>query len=145
MEGKVKNYKYAELMSKLKTSIENNFYYESIFIEYAILEDRTTSLLKHSKLGTLDINGEELTVNGKLNKIKHSKEFHGDEYVKEHITKELLSDIHNWKNRRNVLIHNLVETKYNNEDIKNIALDGYELIKLLNSKSTLINKYFDKK
>ena len=145
MEGKVKNLKYAELMGKLKKSIDNNFYYESIFIEYAILEDRTTSLLKHAKLGTLDEYGSELNVNGKLNKIKRSREFYGDTYVKEHITKELLSDIHNWKNRRNILIHNLVETRYNNEDIKNIALEGYELIKLLNSKSTLINKYFDKK
>ena len=36
MDGKTKNLKYADLMDKLKLSIENEFYYESIFIEYAI-------------------------------------------------------------------------------------------------------------
>ena len=144
MDGKKKNYKYGELMGKLKNSIENEFYYESIFIEYAILEDRTDSLLKHSKISKYDEYGKEMNLNSKLKTIEHSSKFNNDDYVKEHITYTLLSKLHDWKNRRNVLIHNLVETKYNNEDIKKIALEGYELIRKLNSKSTLINKYFDK-
>ena len=37
-------------MEKLKKSIEEEFYYESIFIIYAILEDRTESILKHANI-----------------------------------------------------------------------------------------------
>lgn len=57
----------------------------------------------------------------------------------------LISDIHMWKNRRNELIHDLIRTKYNNEDIKQIALDGYEIVKVANNKSRLVTKYLDKK
>ena len=48
MENKKKNKVYISLMSKLNQSLKNEFYYEAIFIEYAILEDRTESILKHS-------------------------------------------------------------------------------------------------
>lgn len=41
MNNKDKNKIYSDLMSKLKKSMTNEFYYEAIFIEFAILEDRT--------------------------------------------------------------------------------------------------------
>ena len=40
MTNKQKNEKYADLITKMKTAIDNEFYYEAIFIEYAIFEDR---------------------------------------------------------------------------------------------------------
>ena len=58
MNNKQKNLKYADLMLKLKKSINNEFYYESIFIEYAIFEDRTESLLRHAKYKTKGIDGK---------------------------------------------------------------------------------------
>ena len=36
-----KKEKYSNLMSRLKRATDNEYYYEAIFIEYAILEDRT--------------------------------------------------------------------------------------------------------
>ena len=143
MDKKIKNLKYKDLMEKLKKAVNNDFYYEAIFIEYAIFEDRTSSLLKHSKLSLLDYKGEELNLNSKLKKIERSARFYNDKYVSKHINQELLSKIHIWKNKRNILIHDLIKTNYNDEDVKDISLDGYNLIKIINNKSTLVNKYFD--
>ena len=41
MKNEVKQHKYAEMMTKLKRATYEEYYYEAIFIEYAILEDRT--------------------------------------------------------------------------------------------------------
>ena len=39
---------YKEQMGRLKKAIANSFYLEAIFIEYAIIEDRLESILRHS-------------------------------------------------------------------------------------------------
>lgn len=41
-------------------------------------------------------------------------------------------------------MHELINLQYHNNEIEELALAGYELIKILNNKSTLINKYNDK-
>jgi len=143
MNNYLKNEKYIELMEKLKKSVEQEFYYESIFIIYAILEDRTESILRHANISTIDENNRNLTLNDKLNIISKDNIFE-QEYIKKHLTKDLISQIHLWKNKRNVLIHDLINTNYNNEKIRILALNGYEIVKKINNKSTLINKYNDK-
>ena len=130
--------KYKDLMEKLNKSIKNEFFYEAIFIEYAILEDRTESLLRHAKINT-----KNSTITLKINKIKTNKIFK-DKYINKHLSIELLDKIIEWKNKRNELIHDLIKTKYTNNQIESIALEGYEIVKKVNNKSTLVNKYLDK-
>ena len=101
MTNKEKNIKYANLIDKMNKAIEQEFYFEAILLEYAILEDRTKSMLRHAKFSESTCDGK---LNEKLNTIKNSAKFH-DEYVRKHITNELLSNIHNWKNARNKLNH----------------------------------------
>ena len=119
-------------------SFKNEFFYEAIFIEYAILEDRTESLLRHAKINT-----KNSTITLKINKIKTNKIFK-DKYINKHLSIELLDKIIEWKNKRNELIHDLIKTKYTNNQIESIALEGYEIVKKVNNKSTLVNKYLDK-
>lgn len=138
MDKYKKNEKYKDLMEKLNKSIKNEFFYEAIFIEYAILEDRTESLLRHAK-----INEKNSTITLKINKIKTNKIFK-DKYINKHLSIELLDKIIKWKNKRNELIHDLIKTKYTNNQIESIVLEGYEIIKKVNNKSTLVNKYLDK-
>ena len=138
MDKYKKNEKYKDLMEKLNKSIKNEFFYEAIFIEYAILEDRTESLLRHAK-----INEKNSTITLKINKIKTNKIFK-DKYINKHLSIELLDKIIKWKNKRNELIHDLIKTKYTNNQIESIALEGYEIVKKVNNKSTLVNKYLDK-
>ena len=79
----------------------------------------------------------------KLDKIKNENVFQNN-YIKKHLTNDFLQQIYQWKNKRNLLIHELVNTEYHNDEIKILTLDGDELIKKLNNKSTLANKYNDK-
>ena len=134
--------KYSDLMLKLKNSVEEKFYYESIFIIFAILEDRTESLLKHAHINILKNDNQKFSLAEKLDKIRNCEPFQ-DEYVKKHLTREMINQIYEWKNKRNLLMHNLINLEYCNYEIEELALDGYELIKQLNNKSTLINKYND--
>ena len=134
--------KYSDLMLKLKNSIEDKFYYEAIFIIYAVLEDRTESLLKHAHINISKNDNQKLSLSEKLDKIRNSNPFQ-DEYIKKHLTSEMINQIYDWKNKRNLLMHNLINLEYCNYEIEELALDGYELIKKLNNKSTIVNKYSD--
>lgn len=137
MNNKDKNKIYSELMSKLKKSMSNEFYYEAIFVEYAILEDRTSSLLKHANRKY-----NNLTLNEKLSRIKSLSIFK-DKYCLKHLTLDLIDRLYKWKNQRNKLIHDLIKSSYDNLDIKEAAEEGYELVKKFNGKTTLVNKYLD--
>lgn len=144
MEGIEKRNQYAILMSKLKKAVYNEFYYEAVFIEYAILEDRTESVLKHAGVTYQKNNGYSLEISKKLNKIKSNKIFQ-DKYIKKHITDELIDNITEWKNNRDKLIHALVKNNYDYDELKRIALTGECLVYRFTNKSKLVNNYLDKK
>ena len=67
MDGRIDNQQkyenYKEQTMRLKRAINSCFYLEKIFIEYAIIEDRLESVLRHSgiKMG----NGKDTTLNAK--------------------------------------------------------------------------------
>lgn len=139
MDNFEKRNKYEILMSKLNEATYSEFYYEAIFIEYAIIEDRTESILKHAEIRCDD----NTKLEGKLNKIKSNPKFE-NKYCKKHINNEFIEEIREWKNLRNSLIHALIKSKYSNDDIKNVALQGECIAKKLANKSKLVNNYFDK-
>ena len=138
-----KKNKYVNLMSKLTRATNNEYYYEAIFIEYSIIEDRTESILRHANIKYQENNGQNFKLTKKLNIIKSRKEFHSN-YIKKHITDELLENIYEWKKQRDKIMHDIIRIEYGNEDIKNIALNGECLVKRLNNKTKLINSYLDK-
>ena len=144
MKNEVKQHKYAEMMTKLKRATYEEYYYEAIFIEYAILEDRTESILKHANVKYKDKNGKCFKISKKLNMIKDREEFQ-EKYVKKHLSNELVEQIYDWKINRDKLMHNVMNLNYENEEVKNVALTGECLAKKFSSKSKLVNGYFDKK
>ena len=75
--------RYAELNETLRKALEQEFYYEAIFIEHAILEDRVISLFKHANLDM------PFQLGAKLEKLKTNQIFK-DEYISKHIDMELL-------------------------------------------------------
>ena len=143
MKNYKKNQTYRELMEDLKLAVEKEFYYEAIFIEYAIFEDRTESLIRHSKIEH-NLSDKEFTLHNKIKVMKYSSEFKSF-YCNKHEILKILIDVDNWRDKRNKLIHDLVNTELTYEDIKEIAIKGYELVNKLNNKSTLVNDYFDNK
>ena len=48
MDNNQKYNNYREQFKRLDRSLKNEFYLEALFIEYAIIEDRTESVLKHA-------------------------------------------------------------------------------------------------
>ena len=143
MDNFEKRDRYAMLMTKLDASILNEFYYEAIFIEYAILEDRTESILKHAGISYRDSRGYGFKLVEKLKMIKSRREFQND-YIKTNISRDLIEDVITWKRQRDKLIHDLINSKYDNAGIKEIAIRGQKIIKTFSSKSTMVTKFLDK-
>lgn len=143
MKNYKKNETYKELMEDLTLALENNFYYEAIFVTYAIFEDRTESLIRHSKVEH-SLSRKDFTLHNKINLIKSKEEFKSF-YCNKHEILKLLDEVDKWREKRNKLIHDLVNTSFTEDDIEEIALIGHELVKKLNNKSTLVNAYFDEK
>ena len=81
--NKQKQENYAHMKAGLKRALQAEFYYEAIFIEYAIVEDRCTSILKHAGIDyckkTKDPAKprEEKSLYNKLNILKDQPPFHG--------------------------------------------------------------------
>lgn len=138
MNNKEKQSKYALLMKKLDIATNEEFYFEAILIEYAILEDRTESILRHADIKV------PKGLQKKINTIKENKIFE-EEKIKKHLTDKLINSIEIWKNHRNKIIHDLVESSYDKKEIKDIALTGECLVKRFANKSVLVNKYLENK
>ena len=134
---------YKKMKSDLSKSMKAGFYYEAIFIEYAIMEDRCLSVLKHSGVKYVDNRGWELKLSAKLNKLKSHSAF-SNPYIRKRITLEMIGDIEIWKRDRDVLIHNLAKIPYDHEQVKQIAERGQLLTYLLDNKVRSVNRYCDK-
>lgn len=134
---------YKKMKVNLKKAMKAGFYYQAIFIEYAIIEDRCLSLLRHAGVKYLDNRGWELKLSKKLNKLRTNPAF-TKPYVRKRISLDLLDEIENWKKQRDNLIHNLAKMPYNHESIQIIAEDGQKLVNTLDSKTRVVNNYYKK-
>ena len=126
----------------LSKAMRSGFYYQAIFIEYAIIEDRCASVLRHAGVKHLDSKGHEIKLSQKLTKMRDNPAFHVL-YVRRRITLELLEEITVWKRQRDQLIHALAKIPYDHESVKATAITGQELIKKLSSKVRSVNAYHD--
>ena len=135
---------YKDLKVNLKKAMNAEFYYQAIFIEYAIIEDRCASLLDHAGINYHKKNGYEIDLHEKIDKIKGNPLF-SEKFIRKHLPPSLMSDIDGWRNQRNVLIHQLANTPYNFDSIKKTAEDGMELQRILDNSVKSINKYLENK
>lgn len=131
---------YKQLSSDLTKAMKQGFYYEAIFIEYAILEDRLASVLKYARVLTMEKAGNQ-NIAKKINDIRKSKEF-SSKFVRERLSFELLDSITAWKDKRNRLIHNLANIPYDAAAVREVAEEGYEIVKVVKNKSdSVINRF----
>lgn len=137
-----KCYNYKEQSERLKKAMEEKFYLEAIFIEYAMIEDRTDSALKHVGK-SLDKNGISRKLDDKLNILESSEPF-TDDFCRERLSIKFLEDIRKWKSDRNALIHNLMNDHLTTEKLEKTAADGQELLRILKNKVASINRHNDK-
>ncbi len=132
-----KHDRYTELLRDLKKAILYRFYLEAIFIEYAILEDRTKSILMHSnrynenKHDSLSKKVTELLVLIRQSSNRLSR----------YLSIEKVESIRSWMKSRNTLIHHLPQITCCNDDVMKIALDGQNLTKTISNASTSFRRY----
>lgn len=132
---------YKSMNENLTKAMRSEFYYQAIFIEYAIIEDRCTSVLRHAGVKYLDSKGQEIKLSQKLTKMRSNPAFVVP-YVRQRITPELLDEITEWKRERDQLIHALAKIPYDHESIKIIAVQGKELVRILSDKVKSVNNYY---
>lgn len=138
---------YKAMKSNLSKAMKDGFYYQAIFIEYAIIEDRCESVLRHAGVKTTlknkDGTEQEIKLDTKLNKMETHSAF-TNPYVRKRITQELVSELRTWKTDRNKLVHDLAKIPYNHDSIKEIAERGQDLARILDNKVKSVNRYYDK-
>lgn len=129
---------YAKLKVDLKKAISCRFYYQAIFIESAILEDRCRSVLKHTRIDPENKNFHRLLL------LLQSRPEFTPPRIRKYLPLSLIEDILNWKKERNTLVHNLANLPYDDDRLEKVALSGRELVYRLENGVKSVNRYFDK-
>ena len=97
---------YKSIHESLSKALKYGFYYEAIFLEYAVIEDRLASVLKYAEIPYIDKNGQDISISKKLNLIESRKEL-SDKFYRDRLTKELIQECRDWIKERNDLIHHM--------------------------------------
>ena len=132
---KYENYK--EQFKRLNKAMNNQFYLEAIFISYAIIEDRTESILHHAGKwdAYLKRRGRyQVTLDSKINYISNfarEKKSLLNKYFGDGILDEILE----WKEKRNKLMHALMKQSLTTEILESLAIQGKEYARVLTNKS----------
>lgn len=133
MEKNMQKYEnYREQNKRLKKAMNECFYLEALFIEYAIIEDRCNSILRY---GGNEIKKDSfVSINSKLKKINKLAE---NKKALEHkyFSADLIEHILEWKEDRNRLIHALMKQKLTTEGLKELAEVGQDLVKNISNQS----------
>lgn len=128
---------YKSMHESLSKALKNEFYYKAIFIEYAILEDRLASVLKYAEIPYTDKSGQDIGIKTKLNRIESRKEL-SDKFYKDRLTPALIQECRTWTDERNSLIHHMANLPYDSEKIRQIAIDGNELVRQVKNKTASV-------
>ena len=142
---KYENYK--EQAKRLKKALEYGFNLEAIFIEYAMFEDRTESVLRHADKWEAYVKsrkGRDVTIDSKINYIQKLAENRKD-LLHKYFSDDLLEEIKAWKNERNRLIHALVKQELQHNEISDLAQSGNDLLKKMKLKTGNYNKAIERR
>ena len=138
---------YTEQFRRLKLALKNGFNLEAMFIEYAILEDRTESILLHADLWDAYIKsrkGREPNIDSKIKYIQKRAENKKDPLHK-YFADDLLDRVLAWKEERNRMIHALLKQQLTEEDVTRIASEGNDLVRALRSRASAYNKALERR
>ncbi len=132
-ENMQKHFNYKEQFKRLKKAIDNKFYLEAIFIEYAIIEDRAESILRYENN---EIKSDSfVSIDRKLkriSKLSENKKSLPHRYFSDGIINEILK----WKENRNKMIHALMKQHLTTQVLEEIAMTGEILTKEICKRST---------
>lgn len=129
---KYENYK--EQFKRLDRAIKEGFNLEAVFIAYAIMEDRTESILRYENNGIKPKKGHRVSLDAKLRKVKTiSREQESLPY--RYFQEDFVDQIFEWKEERNRMIHALLKQNLSTEKLVELALQGRYLARQLSNKA----------
>jgi len=134
---------YSVLKTKLKIAIQQEFYLEALLLEYAIIEDRLSSVLRSANLSYIQSDGKEISIQKKINKIKNaelSKRFP----IYRRVPSDLMLTTEQWKEIRNNLVHKSCSRMYDNAEVKQCALDGEDIVRRVSNMAKNIKRAREK-
>ena len=141
-ENMLKYENYKEQMKRLKAAMTNQFYLEAIFIEYAILEDRLESALRHS--GKWNPKPDQHTSIDRKVKLLIKQAEEKKNIAQKYFRPEMMQEILDWKSRRNPLIHSLMKQQLHTDDLSRLAEEGLALVKQVSNNVKLFNRATDR-
>ena len=133
---------YVKLKIKLKKAINGQFWFEACMIQYAIIEDRTSSILHHSGV-CKDAYSSSKKLSNKLNSIEHQI---GKEHpiISKKVSLETINKIREWKELRNDIVHRSCIRVYDENEIEQIALVGNQIVNLICNESQKVSRLANK-
>lgn len=132
---------YVNLKTRLKKALASGFWLEACMIEYAIIEDRTASILFHA--GITDKGWEKKLAN-KLNSIEHQIG-KGHPVISKKISFDNIQAIREWKDLRNEAVHRACITKYDEEAFRSLAENGKVLMDRISNDAQKVSRINKKK
>ena len=127
---------YVRLKVKLKKALSSGFWLEACMIEYAIIEDRTASILYHA--GITDKGWEKKLVN-KLNSIEHQI---GKKHpiISKKVSVETINKIREWKDSRNDAVHRACIIRFDEDAFRILAEEGKKLMESISSDAKKVSR-----
>ena len=147
-ENQHKYENYREQFKRLNSALHSGFNLEAMFIEYAILEDRTESILCHAEKweAYLKRRGKSgPTLNSKIVYIQRQMQSNRKDLLNRYFSDDLLDQILVWKDDRNRLIHALLKQQLKHNEISSLAAKGKQLVDELRKRSGNYNRAIDRR
>ena len=146
-ENQLKYENYKEQIRRLNSALAHGFNLEAMFIEYAIMEDRTESILRHADKWDAYMkkqNGRDPTINSKVKYIQKLAAFQND-LLHRYFSDDLLDQILIWKDQRNRLIHALLKQQFEHNEVRELAAQGKQLVDELRKRAGNYNRAIDRR
>ena len=139
---------YQEQFKRLNTAMRSGFNLEAMFIEYAIMEDRTETILRHAGkweayMKRRGKNGP--TLNSKIIYIQRQMESNRKDLLNRYFSDDLLDRILAWKEDRNRLIHALLKQQLGHNEVTDLASEGKRLVDELRNRVGNYNRAIDRR
>lgn len=137
---------YREQFGRLKKALASGFNLEAVFIEYAILEDRTESILRHAdkwEAYLKSLKGRQAKLDSKIKYIQKLAE-QKRSLPNRYFSGDLLDRVLEWKEDRNRLIHALMKQQLARGEIGEVASQGKSLADELRKRAGNFNRAADR-
>lgn len=146
-----KSFTYYVYGTRLNSALKQRFFLEAVFIEYAIIEDRAKSILMHEgKWGEIELKRRKssfITLKEKLDcicelvkeKDKYASSFFRPEFL------QLIRDIRVWIDKRNDLVHELMDRMVNLSKLEEMAIEGKRLSDRLSYRASSYKQHLKNK